>query len=93
MKGRISVRSNNAKIQENKKLAFKNNGPFRSCISKINNTFIENVENFDNVIPMHILLEYSDNYSVTSGILWNYYRDEVNDNANENNAEQQDNNK
>ena len=36
---------------------------------------------------MHILLEYSDNYSVTSGILWNYYRDEVNDNANENNAD------
>ena len=32
------------------------------------------------------LLEYSDNYSITSRSLWNYYRDEVNDDANENNA-------
>ena len=32
------------------------------------------------------LLEYSDNYSITSRSLWNYYRDEVNDDANESNA-------
>ena len=31
-------------------------------------------------------MEYSDNYSMTSRSLWNYYRDEVNDDANENNA-------
>ena len=31
------------------------------------------------------LLEYSDNSSMISGSLWNYYRDEVNDSANENN--------
>ena len=31
------------------------------------------------------LLEYSDNYSMTLGSLWNYNRDEVNDSANENN--------
>ena len=36
-------------------------------------------------MPMYNLLEYSDNYSMTSGSLWNYYRDEVNV-ANENNA-------
>ena len=35
---------------------------------------------------MYDLLEYSDNYSITSESLWNYYRDEVNDIANENNA-------
>ena len=28
------------------------------------------------------LLEYSPNYSVTPGSLWNYYRDELNDSAN-----------
>ena len=28
---------------------------------------------------MYNLLQYSDNYSMTSGSLWNYYRDEVND--------------
>ena len=31
------------------------------------------------------LLEYSDNYYMTSGSLWNYYGDEKNDYANENN--------
>ena len=35
---------------------------------------------------MYNLLKYSDNYSRTSGSLWNYYRDKVNDDANENNA-------
>ena len=32
---------------------------------------------------MHNFLEYSDNYSMISGNLWNYYRDEVNDAAKE----------
>ena len=36
---------------------------------------------------MYNFLEYSDNYSVTSESLWNYYRDEVNDAANESNAD------
>ena len=35
------------------------------------------------VMPMHNLLEYCANYSVTSAGLWNFYRDEVNENANE----------
>ena len=34
---------------------------------------------------MYNLLEYRDNYSMISGSLWNYYRDEVNDDVNENN--------
>ena len=36
-------------------------------------------------MPMYSLPEYGDNYSETSGSLWNYYRNEVNDFANENN--------
>ena len=35
---------------------------------------------------MYNQLEYSENYSMTSGSLWNYYKDEVNVDANENNA-------
>ena len=50
----------------------------------INNTFIDNAEDLDIVISMYISLEYSDNYSKTSGSLWNNYRDEVNNSANEN---------
>ena len=33
-------------------------------------------------MPTYNLLEYSGNYSMTSGSLWNYYRDKVNDDAN-----------
>ena len=38
------------------------------------------------VMLMYKLPEYSDNYSTTSGSLQNCYGDEVNDDANENNA-------
>ena len=31
-------------------------------------------------MPMYNLIEYSDNYSKTSGSFWQYYRDEPNDN-------------
>ena len=37
-------------------------------------------------MPRYNLLEYSDNYFMTSGSLWNYYRDEINDDTNENNG-------
>ena len=50
---------------------------------KINNTFADNGEDLDIVMAMYNLLEYSNNYSMTFGSLWNYYRDEVNDPANE----------
>ena len=37
--------------------------------SKINSKLIGNVENLDRVNPMYNLLEYSKNYSITSGSL------------------------
>ena len=80
-KGTVTVERNNAAKTRNKKLIFKSNAPFRSCISKINNTFIDNAEDLDIAMPMYNLLEYSDNYSITSGSLRNYYRDGVNDNV------------
>ena len=87
VKGTITVEGYDDDKKRNKKLALKNNAPFRSCISKINNTFIDNAEDLVIVMPMYNLLEYSDNYSTTSGILWNYYRDEIDNDANENNAD------
>ena len=81
----ISVRGTNDTNKVNKKLIFRNNASFRSCISNIYNTFIDNAEDLEIVMLMYNLLEYSDNYSMTSGSLWNCYRDEVNDDANENN--------
>ena len=52
---------------------------------QINNTFIANEEDLDVAMPMDDLLEYSDNYFMTSGSLSNYYRDKKNDDVNENN--------
>ena len=45
----------------NKKVIFKNCAPFTNCISKINNTQIDNAEYFDIVMPIYNLREYSDN--------------------------------
>ena len=56
----------------NKKVIFKNCAPFTSCISKLNNTQIDNAEYIDIVMPIYNLIEYSDNYSKTSGGLWQY---------------------
>ena len=70
---------------KNRLLAFKNNAPTISCISKINRVLIENAEDLDIVMPMYNLLEYNKNYSKTSGSLWNYYRDELSDETNDDN--------
>ena len=40
----------NYKAQKN--VAFKNNTPFRSCISKINSKLIDNAEDLDRLMPM-----------------------------------------
>ena len=85
MKGRISVTGTNNGNRRNKKLTFKNNALFRSCVSKINETFIKKAEDFDIVMPMYNLLEHNGNYAMTSRRLWNYFRDEINGTSNENN--------
>ena len=57
-------------------LVRENCGSFTTCISKINNNLIDNAEDFDIIMSMYNLIEYSKNYSKTSCSLWNYYRDE-----------------
>ena len=76
VKRTITVKGTEDANKRNKKLAFKNNNLFISRILRINNTLIYNAEDIDIVMPMYNLLEYSENYSMTSGGLWNYYRDE-----------------
>ena len=77
LKGRTGVTGTNVASRRNKKLTFENNGPFRSCISKINNRFVDNSEeDRDAVMLMYNLLEHSNNYCMTSGSLQSYYRDE-----------------
>ena len=52
-----------------KKVIFKNCDRFTNCISEINNTQIDNAKDIDIIMPMYNLIEYSDNYSKTSGSL------------------------
>ena len=66
--------------ERNKGVIFKNCAPFTKCISRINNTDIDNAQDIDIVMPMYNLIEYSDNYSKTSGSLWQYYKDDPNNN-------------
>ena len=54
----------------NKKAIFKNCTPFINCISKINNTQVDDAQDVDIVMPMCNLIAYSDIYSKTSGSLW-----------------------
>ena len=78
VKGVIVVINSN-KAKRNKAVAFKNNAPFISCISKINGADIDNAEDLDVVMLMHNLLEYSKNYTKATGSLQNYYSDEPSD--------------
>ena len=73
VKGNITVNNTAAEGVDanntNKKVIFKNCAPFTNCISKINNTKIDDAEYVDIVMPMNNLIEYNDNYSKTSGSL------------------------
>ena len=60
----------------NKKVIFKNCAPFTNCRSRINNTQVDDAHDIDVVMPMQNLIEYSDSYSKTSGIFWQYCRDQ-----------------
>ena len=88
VKGKIVVTAtgvnndaNNIKDKINRPVILKNNAPFVSCITRINGELIEDADELDIVMPMYNLLEYSKNYRKTIGSSYNYYRDELtNDN-------------
>ena len=79
VKGIISVNNTAAAETDanntNKKVIFKNSAPFTVCVSKINNAQVDNAKDIDIVVSMYKLIEYSDNYSKTSGSLWQYCKD------------------
>ena len=78
VKGNITVNNTGtaaAPTNTNKKVIFENFAPFTNCISKINDTQIDEANYTDIVMPMYNLIEYSDNYSETSGSLWQYCKE------------------
>ena len=86
VKGTITINGRGADAaarqadERDKGVSFKNCAPFINCISEINNTQIDNAKDIDTVMPIYNLIEYSDNYAKTSGSLWQYFRDEPDDN-------------
>ena len=62
----------------NTRVAFKNCASFTKCITHINDEYVDNADNLDIIMPMYNLIEYSNNYSNTSGSLWQFKRDEQN---------------
>ena len=78
VKGTISmaVQAGDNPNNGNKEVVFKNCTLFADCISEINNTQIDNAKYTNVLMSMYNLIQYSDNYSKTSGSLWQYYRDE-----------------
>ena len=66
--------------EKDKGVTFKNCAPFTKCISRINNTDIDNAQDIDIVMPMYNLIEYSDNYSKHQEVYGNTIKDDPNDN-------------
>ena len=58
--------------KRDKEVIFKHFAPFTKCISEINNMQVDDAEEIYVVMPMYNLIKYSDNYSKTSGSLWQY---------------------
>ena len=75
VKRTITIEGTNENYQTNKELAFKDNAPFRWNKSNIKSTLVDNAEDLNIAMSIYYLLRYSDNYSMTSKGLWNYYRD------------------
>ena len=81
----VNNNANNIRDKRNRPVILKNNAPFVSCKTIINGELIEDANDLDIVMSMYNLLEFSKNYRKTIGLLYNYYRDELSDDADDNN--------
>ena len=59
-----------------KKVIFQNWAPSINCISKINNTQVDDANDIDIVMSLYNLIECSDSYSKTSESFGQYYKEE-----------------
>ena len=75
--GNITATPNNAATQ----VVFKNCAPFEKYRTETNETFTDEATHINITMPMYNLIEYSGNYSDTSGSLWHFKRDEITNNA------------
>ena len=62
---------------DNTKVALKNCASFRKCTTEINETHIDEAEHINIAMAMYNLIKYSDKYSDTLRSLWQFKRDEI----------------
>ena len=86
--GNIAVKKRNAadtadiELGAITQVAFKNCAPSEKCSTEIDGTLVDEANFINIAMPMYNLIEYSDNYSDTSGILWGFKRDEIDNSVN-----------
>ena len=73
----VLKRRNNADTADNAlgaiiQVAFKNYAPFEKYLTEIDGTLVDEADFINITMPMYSLIEYSDNYSDTSGSLWGF---------------------
>ena len=73
VRGDITTTAHNISIQ----VAFENCTPFIKCITKIDGTTIDDVDDLNLVKPMYNVIEYNSNYSEITVSLWFYSKDET----------------
>ena len=59
----------------NRKVILKNCTAFTDCISKMNNTQVDNAKHIDIVMPIYRFIKHNNNYSKASGSFWQYCKD------------------
>ena len=62
---------------------FKKCAPFSTCKTEINDIFVDEANHIYNAMPMYNLIEHKNNYSDKWGTLWQFKRDEVQNNNND----------
>ena len=73
-KGTITVakKTDVAPKNANKNLTFKNCGSFTNCVSRVNNSQVDDAHDIDLIVPVYEIIKHNDKYWETSGILWKY---------------------
>ena len=59
-------------------VVFKSRAPFKKCSTEIDGILVDEADFINIIMPIYNLIEYSDNYSGTSGSLWGFKRDGIN---------------
>ena len=68
-------------------VAFNNWALFKKCLTEIDGTLADEANFINITMPMYNLIEYSDNYYDTSGSLWGFKKDKIDNNANVSNGD------